>query len=452
MASLDVPAWMEGQAISRTQILILVLMACTSALDGFDAQMIGYVAPAVIRDLHVAPHEFTPVFAIGLVGLLIGCLVIAPLADWIGRKRVLVWSAVFFGVMSLATAWADSLQSFVILRFLTGLGLGGSMPNAIALTAEYMPSRKRAFATMAMFCGFPLGATLGGFLAAGLIARFNWPSVFLVGGILPLILAVFVAASLPESLRHLVLKGHERAEVLAVLQRISPQSAFSADTRFIVQEERRAGITVMHLFREGRALGTVLLWIMFFCSLLDIYFLSSWLPTVLHEAGLSIAASVVETALFQGGGVVAALLLGLVIDRAGFLKVVVPVYIAAAVAIGSIGYAGTALGLLMIAKFFSGAFVIGGQTAVNVLTAVFYPTYIRATGVGWGLGIGRVGSIVGPVIGGMLLQAQWDRHSLFIAAAIPALMAAAAGIVLAISRGGEIRAHTQVDVLARRGA
>ena len=164
-----------------------------------------------------------------------------------------------------------------------------------------------------------------------------------------------------------------------------------------------------HLFREGRALGTILLWIIFFCSLLDIFFLSSWLPTVLHDAGLSISASVVETALFQGGGVVAGLTLGLVIDRAGFLKVLVPVYIGAGLAIGSIGFAGTSLGLIMIASFLSGAFVIGGQNSVNVLAAVFYPTYIRATGVGWALGIGRFGSIVGPIVGGVLLQAHWDR-------------------------------------------
>ncbi len=447
MTSLDVPAWIEGQKISRTQILVLVLMALTSALDGFDAQMIGYVAPAVIRDLHVAPPQFTPVFAIGLVGLLIGCLVIAPLADWIGRRRVLIWSAVFFGLMSFLTAWANSLDSFIALRFLTGLGLGGSMPNAIALTAEYMPARKRAFATMTMFCGFPLGATLGGFLAATLIARFSWPSVFVVGGVLPLILAGVVAAMLPESLRQMVLKGRDAREILTLLQRINPGAMFAPDVRFVVSEERAPGITVRHLFREGRALGTVLLWIMFFCSLLDIFFLSSWLPTVLHQAGLSISASVVETALFQGGGVIAALLLGVVIDRVGFLKVIVPVYVAAGLAVGSIGFAGTALGLLMLANLLSGAFVIGGQTAVNVLTAVFYPTYIRATGVGWGLGIGRIGSIIGPIVGGMLLQAHWDRHSLFIAAAVPAFIAAAAALLLAINRGGEITAQEGIDLL-----
>jgi AAHS family 4-hydroxybenzoate transporter-like MFS transporter len=173
--------------------------------------------------------------------------------------------------MSLLTAWADSLQSLIVLRFLTGLGLGGSMPNAIALTSEYFPSRNRNFTTMAMWSGFTIGAMLGGFLAAGLILEFGWPSVFVVGGILPLILAVVVAAKLPESLRHLVLKKLSPTKIKTVLLRINPSAVFAEGATFVIHEEQAAGITVKHLFREGRALGTVLLWIIFFCSLLDIF-------------------------------------------------------------------------------------------------------------------------------------------------------------------------------------
>jgi AAHS family 4-hydroxybenzoate transporter-like MFS transporter len=439
---IDVPAWIEARNVSGTQILVVVLMGLTAALDGFDAQMIGYVAPAVMHDLQAGPAQFTPVFAFGLFGLLLGCLLIAPLADWVGRKRILVLSAAFFGLMSLFTAWAWSLDSLIVLRFLTGLGLGGSMPNAIAMTAEYFPRRNRAFTTMVMFSGFPLGATLGGLLAAWLITRYGWPSVFIVGGILPLVLAAALAATLPESFRHLVLKGRPAAEVAAVLQRIDPGAQFADDAHFVVREEQQGGITLIHLFREGRALGTVLLWIIFYCSLLDIFFLSSWLPTVLHDAGLSLSASVVETALFQGGGVVAGVTLGLFIDRIGFLKVLVPVYIGAGLAIASIGYAGTALDLIMLASFLSGACVIGGQNSSNVLAAVFYPTYIRSTGVGWALGIGRIGSIVGPVLGGMMLDAHWDRQSLFIAAAIPAFVAAASALILGLTRSGTITQQT----------
>jgi AAHS family 4-hydroxybenzoate transporter-like MFS transporter len=285
-----------------------------------------------------------------------------------------------------------------------------------------------------MWSGFTIGAMLGGFLAAGLILEFGWPSVFVVGGILPLILAVVVAAKLPESLRHLVLKKLSPTKIKTVLLRINPSAVFAEGAIFVIHEEQAAGITVKHLFREGRALGTVLLWIIFFCSLLDIFFLSSWLPTVLHDAGLSISASVVETALFQGGGVVSGLTLGLVIDRTGFWKVLIPVYIGAGLAIGSIGFAGTSLGLIMIASFLSGAFVIGGNNSLVGLAAVLYPTYIRATGVGWALGIGRFGSILGPILGGVLLKAGWDRTSLFMFAAVPAFVAAVFSLILSLTR------------------
>jgi AAHS family 4-hydroxybenzoate transporter-like MFS transporter len=433
-AAVDVSGWIEQQKVSRTQVLVMVLMTLAAAVEGIDAQMIGYVAPAVIRQFKVPPYEFTSVFAIGLGGLLVGCIAIAPLGDWIGRKRVLLGSFIFFGVMSLLTAWADSLQTLIVLRFLTGLGLGGSMPNAIALTSEYFPSRNRTFTTMAMWSGFTTGAMLGGFLAAGLISEFGWPSVFVVGGILPLMLAVVVAAKLPESLRHLVLKKYPPKTITAVLLRINQSSVFTEGTTFVVHEEQATGITVKHLFREGRALATIMIWIIFFCSLLDIFFLSSWLPTVLHDAGLSISASVVETALFQGGGVVSGVTLGLVIDRVGFWKVLIPIYIGAGFAIGSIGFAGTSLGLIMIASFLSGACVIGGNASLIGLAAVLYPTYIRATGVGWALGIGRFGSIAGPILGGILLKAGWDRTSLFIVAAVPAFVAAGFTLILTLTQ------------------
>jgi AAHS family 4-hydroxybenzoate transporter-like MFS transporter len=430
-STVDVAEWLDQRKVSALQILVLVLCAATSALDGFDAQVIGYVAPAIIADWHIPGPSLSPVFAAGTFGLLVGCLFFAPLADYLGRKRVIVASLVFFGIASLLTADARSLTMLMLLRFLTGLGLGGSLPNAIAMTAEYFPARNRATMTMVMFCGFPLGASIGGFLAAGLIPEHGWRAVFVVGGVLPLLLALLLVFALPESMRYLVAKGSETGRVAAILGRIDAQAGFSPATRFAIDEERASGLTVRHLFREGRALGTLLLWVMFFMSLLDIYLLSSWLPTVLHDAGLSISLAVVATALLQGGGVLAAISLGRVVDRYGFFAVLLPTYIAAAITIAAIGFTGTSIPLIMVAAFLSGACVIGGQTGVNVLAAVYYPTVIRATGVGWGLGIGRIGSIVGPLLGGLMLQLHWDRSSIFLAAAVPAAIVALAVFVMA---------------------
>jgi AAHS family 4-hydroxybenzoate transporter-like MFS transporter len=437
MPAVDVPAWLENHKISFVQILVLLLCAATAGLDGFDAQVIGYVAPAVIRELGVPVAAFTPVFVAGLAGMLAGGLFIAPLADWIGRKQVLLWSATFFGAMSLATAFSHSLETLTLLRFLTGIGLGASLPTAIALTAEYFPSRNRATMTMMMFTGFPIGAGLGGLLASSLIKSNGWRSVFFAGGVLPLALAILLAVALPESVRYLARKG-KHARVKAILERISHHASFPDTTDFIVPEESAEGLTVRHLFREGRALGTVMLWLMFFVGLLDVFFLSSWLPQVLTDAGLTISAAAAATAVLQGGGVIAALSTGWLVDRYGFAAVLLPLFLGAALWIALLGFAGNSEPLIFLASFLAGASVIGGQTAVNVLAAAFYPTYMRATGIGWALGLGRGGSIVGPVIGGVMITLQWSRPALFVAAAIPALVGALAVVVMTRTSGDKL--------------
>ena len=441
---IDVPKWIDQRGLSGLQITVFALCFLMSAFEGFDAQMMGFVAPAIIRDFHVPPPAMAAVFASGLFGLLIGCLVIAPMADWIGRKKIIVGSALLFGVFTVATTQAHSLNALLWLRLLTGLGLGGAMPNGIALTAEYLPARRRAALTMAMFVGFPFGATVGGLAAAPLIPQYGWQIVFWIAGILPILFGLFLGFALPESIRHLVTKGEHGVAVRRILARIDPRAELPADASYVINEERNPGLTLPYLFRGGRALGTVLLWTMFFMSLLDIFFLSSWLPTVLSQSGMAEEAAVASAAVLQGGGVLAALLVGRFVDRYGFFIVLTPLYALAAVAIAVLGQPGLSVSLIMVAAFLSGAGVVGGQTAVNVLAAVYYPTFMRATGVGWGLGIGRIGSIVGPVIGGMLIQRQWGNQSLFLAAAVPAVAAVIATILMALTNGKRVAA-TQAD-------
>ena len=427
----DVADWIDHRPLSRLQIVVFVLCFAMSALDGFDAQIIGFVAPAVVKAFGAQKHEMGSVFASGLFGLLLGCLFIAPLADWIGRKRVLIGSAFAFGAMSLLTTRAQSIDALLWLRFATGVGLGGAMANGIALTAEYLPARRRAALTMAMFVGFPSGATIGGLLAAPLIPAYGWQVVFLIGGILPLVFAAVLAVALPESIRYLAVRTTNAGRIRRILQRIDPTVDFPPDVRFVIGEQRAAGLTATQLFREGRTVGTLLLWVVFFMSLLDIFFISSWLPTVLSDANFSIEAAVVATAVVQGGGVIGSLVIGPLVDRYGFRPIIPPLYLIATVSIAFLGRGGESMVVVMAAAFLSGVGVVGGQTASNVMTAMFYPTAIRATGVGWALGIGRIGSIVGPVIGGILIQRHWGNDSLFLAAAVPAFVAFLATVVLA---------------------
>ena len=297
------------------------------------------------------------------------------------------------------------------------------MPNAIAMTAEFNPRRRRATMVMIMFCGFSVGAALGGLLAAALIPHVGWRSVFVVGGIAPLLLVPILALRLPESVRFLALTGRADDEVAGLLRWINPKAAFAPATRFVVHEPELPGIPVLHLFRDGRTPVTLLLWVVFFMSLLDLYFLSNWLPTVLNDLGASMSASAAIGSMLQVGGVVGALALGSIIDRFSF-RALALVYCIAVFAVGAIGQLGHSIVLVTMAIFAAGFCIVGGQIAANALAATFYPTSVRATGVGWALGIGRVGSIVGPLVGGVLLTMKWSTASVFAAAAAAAMCAA----------------------------
>jgi MFS transporter, AAHS family, 4-hydroxybenzoate transporter len=384
-------------AISHSPLRVGLLCALAVLMDGFDAQAMGFVAPALLQQWHISRIALSPILSSGLVGMLIGALAFGPLGDRIGRKRVLLLCTLWFGAGSLLTARAGSVEAMLWLRLITGFGLGGAMPNATALTAEYMPPRFRATGVMLMFFGFSIGAAIGGFVAAGIIGRYGWPGVFVVGGLLPCVTAVLLLG-LPESVRFL--------------------------------QERKHRFPVGQLFTEGRVRTTLLLWVVFFMSLLDLYFLNSWLPTVIHDAGVPLSQAIAITAMFQIGGAVAAIVLGRVVDRQRSYGVLALVYLGAAVCVFLIGLVSATVAIETAAVFAAGFCVVGGQTCSNSLAAESYPTAVRSTGVGWALGIGRIGSIVGPVLGGVLLSFHWDMRRVFLAAAIPAVIAALAALGL----------------------
>ncbi len=434
----DVVDFIDQRPVGGFQIRLLLTCAAVLFLDGFDTQAIGYVAPAIAKEWGLTKADLGPVFSAGLFGLMIGALVFGPLADRIGRKRIIIFSALAFGIGALATAFVHDVGALLAIRFLTGLGLGGAMPNTVAMTSEFNPHRRRATMVMIMFCGFSIGAALGGFVAAALIPQFGWRSVFILGGVAPLILIPVLVLRLPESIRFLALTGRAPERVAALLAQIGPNFAFPPGTRFVVHEPALAGLPVLHLFREKRTTATLLLWVVFFMSLLDLYFMANWLPTVLNDLGASVSAAVLIGSMLQVGGVVGTFALGSIIDRFSF-RALALVYLVAVFAVGAIGHLGHSAVLVATAIFAAGFCIVGGQIAANALAAGFYPTAVRATGVGWALGIGRVGSIIGPLIGGMLLTARWSTASVFMTAAIAALCAALAAFSLSrlVGRSGD---------------
>jgi AAHS family 4-hydroxybenzoate transporter-like MFS transporter len=429
VSTIDVAAFIDAQPVAGFQIRLLLTCAAVLFLDGFDTTAIGYVAPALAKEWNLGKGALGPVFSAGLFGLMIGALLFGPLADRIGRKKIIILSTFAFGVGTLITAFVNDTSTLFAIRLLTGFGLGGAMPNTVSLTSEFSPHRRRATMVMVMFVGFSIGAALGGLLAAALIPQFGWRSVFVVGGVAPLILVPILALRLPESVRYLALTGRADALVAQLLAFVNPKAVFSPETRFTVNEPALTGIPVQHLFRDGRTLATLLLWVVFFMSLLDIYFLSNWLPTVLNDLGASISEAAVIGSMLQIGGVIGTFALGSVIDRFSF-RALATVYFIAVFAVGAIGQLGHSAVLVTIAIFAAGFCIVGGQIAANALAAGFYPTSVRATGVGWALGIGRIGSIVGPLVGGILLSLKWSAGEVFMAAALAALCAAAAAFSL----------------------
>jgi AAHS family 4-hydroxybenzoate transporter-like MFS transporter len=425
----DVADFIEQQPVGRFQIGLLLTCAAVLFLDGFDTQAIGYVAPVLAKEWGLTKGALGPVFSAGLFGLMIGALIFGPLADRIGRKKIIILSSLAFGIGTLATAFITEVNTLLVIRFLTGLGLGGAMPNAVAMTSEFSPHRRRATMVMVMFCGFSVGAALGGLLAAALIPQFGWRSVFVVGGLAPLLLVPILLLRLPESVRFLALTGRAHERVAQLLGLINPKVTFAPGTQFIVHEPELAGIPVLHLFRDGRTPVTLLLWVVFFMSLLVLYFLSNWLPTVLNDLGASVSEAAAIGSMLQVGGVVGTFALGSIIDRFSF-RALALVYFVAVFAVGAIGQLGHSVVFVTLAIFATGFCIVGGQIAANALAATYYPTSVRATGVGWALGIGRVGSIVGPLVGGALLTAKWSTGSVFIAAATAALCAALAAFAL----------------------
>ncbi|MDA9434812.1 MFS transporter [Bradyrhizobium sp. CCBAU 51627] len=426
----DVTEVIEEARFGRLQLLILVLCAWIALLDGFDTQAIAYVAPVIAEQWGTAMAGFGPIFGAGLAGLAVGAFVLSPAADRFGRKSVILLSVLLFGVFALITARATTLNELLVYRFLTGLGLGGAMPNIVALTSEYAPKRMRALLIAIMFCGFPLGSTIGGLVSAPLIGTFGWQAVFVVGGVLPLLTLIVLFAWLPESIRYLVTRDVADIRIAKLLARLDPNISATAASRYVVHGSQASGFPVTKLLAEGRASMTVLLWVAFFMNLLVMYFLVNWMPSLLKASGLPLNIAILSTVVLNAGGVVGAIVLGRFVDRLEPYLVLGGAYLASALFIAGIAFGSASVLTLMISTFLAGFGVVGAQIGMNALAAGLYPTEIRSTGVGWALGVGRIGSIIGPVAGGVLLGFGWTAQSVVLTAALPAVLAGLAVIAL----------------------
>jgi AAHS family 4-hydroxybenzoate transporter-like MFS transporter len=429
---------LENQPFGALQLRVVLLCALVQAFDGFDLGAIGMAAPSLSKAWGVAPALFTTAFVMSSVGIMVGALASGPLGDRFGRKPLLIISVVFIGIFSVLTAFAWSIPSITVLRFLTGIGIGGAMPVTVALTSDYSSIHRRGTLIMLMFCGNTLGGFLGGQLVSQILPIFGWQSIFLAGGVPPLLLIPVLMFFLPESPRFLVARRREDPAAQKILRLLNIEAQPAAAQTMDVAR----GNPVQQLFTGGHAITTILLWIVFFANLLNLYLFSYWMPTVLTLSGLKPENAVFYASMFALGGILSTALLGPMIDRFGAPRVLACSFASGVIFILVVGLGNLPAPYVMIPILGAGAAIIGSQLGANAMAAGLYPAHIRSTGVGWALGIGRLGGIAGPALGGALLALDWPPRQIFTFACGPALIAAAATLLLTLkaARRREVRA------------
>jgi len=421
----DIQRFLNEQPFAAFHWRVFLLCFLIVLLDGFDTGAVGFVAPSLIKEWNVTKPELGPVLSSALFGLVAGSLSAGPLADRIGRKLVLVVSVALFGAASLAVALVTDLGQLTLLRFVTGIGLGAAMPNAVTLMSEYCPEQRRAALTNAMFCGFPVGASLGGVLAAWLIPQWGWRSVFVLGGVTPLALAAALVLLLPESVRYLISKSASVDSIRAVIRQIAPLPAavraFSSGA--VAQRSDKSGIAM--IFSPRFVVGTLTLWVAYFMGLVIFYALINWMPVLLRDSGMDQKNATLISALFPLGGLLA-VVSGWLMDRFNPNRVVALGYVLTAVALYAVGQVVGQLAALIVMVLVAGTLLNTAQPSLGSLAAAFYPTEARATGVAWMMGCGRFGGIVGSFLVAELTRRQLDFASIFSVIAVAGLIAGAA--------------------------
>ncbi len=410
--------------------MVLMLSGAVMFLDGFDTQAISFAAPVVAREWNLPVAALGPILSAAIVGLMVGYLVLAPLASRVGHRRMVIWCTAIFGILSLVTAAAAEPLHLIVLRFLTGAGLGAVIPSVVSLTSEFAPKRRRSSLVMYIYCFYALGFVAAGLVSGMVIPSFGWRTLFLVGGVLPLLLLILLIRYLPESPTYLLSRPGGAIRAFTTLQQLDNQ--LRPGVRIVANVEssalKPARSPVVELFRRSWFTKTLLLWLAFAANLAAFYAIQGWLPTILVRLGQPPELVIGATVLTTAGGIVAATVIGPCMDRISPFRTLGIVYVVGAVFVGLLGVVvGEGPALLMVVAFVSGGCVAGGQMSVIALATVLYPPKMRSTGVGWALGIGRLGGIAGPLLVGAALGAGAGVREVFFVLGV-VLVAAAASV------------------------
>ncbi|MBO3273964.1 MFS transporter [Pseudomonas schmalbachii] len=430
MRKIDVNQTIDNARFTRFHWMVMLWCALLLIFDGYDLFIYGVVLPVIMKEWGLTPLQAGALGSYALFGMMFGALVFGTLADRIGRKKGIAICFALFSSATIVNGFASSPTEFGICRFIAGLGCGGLMPNAVALMNEYAPKRLRSTLVAVMFSGYSLGGMLSAGVGIYMLPRFGWEAMFFAAAV-PLLLLPLILWYLPESVGFLVRQGRTQ-QARELLQRIDPGLALKGDEQLVMSESKGGSVSALELFREGRGVRTLSIWVAFFCCLLMVYALSSWLPKLMAGAGYSLGSSLSFLLALNFGGMAGAILGGWLGDRYNLTKVTVAFFIAAAASISLLGF-NSPMPLLYLLIFVAGATTIGTQILLYAGAAQFYGLSVRSTGLGWASGIGRNGAIVGPLLGGALMGINLPLQLNFMAFAIPGAIAALAMTVFLIS-------------------
>ena len=434
---------LDERGLSSFQIKLIIWSLFIVLIDGYDISAIAFAAPSLAKEWALKPGSLGPVFSASLIGILFGSALFGWVGDRYGRKAALVWSNLLFGVFTLAASFSTNLDQMFWLRLLAGLGIGGVIPNVVAINAESAPRKLRAtLAIIAVGC-VPIGGAIPGFVTAALVPQHGWQILFYIGGIAPIIIALVAQIGMPESIKYMTLHDSHRDKMTALIKVIRPDYAVPANAKFIIEDEKQfPGFNPAYLFRDGLALITPLLWLLFALNLMGYFYLLSWTPTLMTAAKLPPTTVALAGASLQVGGTIGALVLCWWLQRHRFLAIAI-MFVFAVPVVGSIGFAGlTSQTAVLIATFFAGFLVLGIQSGINVVGAMIYPTSLRANGSGWELGIGRIGSIVGPLLGALLIGLPVQH--LYMWSALPFAAGAVVCFIIHRLNTARLKAHPEL--------
>ena len=421
MKTININSVIDREKLAPLQWLVFFLGFLVFFCDGLDTGIIGFVAPALLDDWGITKPELAPVLSAALIGMSIGAIISGPLAEKFGRKKVIVITTSLFAIFTILCGFATSTHDLMIYRLITGLGLGAAMPNISTIVSEYMPNKRKAFLTGIAGCGFMLGISCGGVLSAFLLESLGWAKVIIIGGIIPLFLVVAILLKMPESTQYLV-KNNKNSSALNILEKIQGYP-FEMDIQLkLAAEETVQNESPIQQVLGKYKVGSIMLWLCCFMSLLVFYLLTSWMPTILKTAGFSVQQFSLITAIFPFGGVIGAVVMGWYMDKLNPTNVIKYSYLLAFILFILTGFVSANIVLFGISIFLIGALLVGAQSSLLPLSALFYPSTCRAVGVSWMHGIGRIGAIFGAFYGSLIFTFELSLSGIFYILALPTLI------------------------------